>query len=64
MMMKTISEVRKAFWVEHPEFKSYFRVNKRQNDYITDIRVTFVDWVDMLERNGEISEKLARRVTL
>ena len=63
-MMKTISEVRLAFWRDHPEFKEYFRKGKRQNDYNTDIRVTFVDWVDYIHRNGEISDKLARTVTL
>jgi len=62
--MKTITEVRKAFWEAHPEFEEDYRVKKRQNDYKTDIRVSFVDYVDHLNKAGEISEKLARRVTL
>lgn len=35
------------------------------NDYTyTTTRVAFSDFVDMLERNGLISESLAQRVTL
>lgn len=63
-MMKTISEVRNAFWRDYPEFKSLYRVGKRQNDYNTDIRTTFVDYVDSLARDGQISDKLANKVTL
>ena len=62
--MKTITEVRNAFWDVHTEFKSDFRKTYRQNQYKTDIRCAFVDYVDSLQKNGDISEKLARRVTL
>jgi len=62
--MKTIGDVRRAFWDAHPEFKSEYRARKRQNEYYTDIRCSFVDFVDYLQRNGDISEKLAQRVTL
>lgn len=30
----------------------------------TDTRCAFVDWVDVLVKNGEISETLAQRATL
>ena len=62
--MKTLREVRNAFWEQHPEFKKDFRVNKRQNDYCTDIRCAFVAYVDYLQKDGQISDKLAYRVTL
>jgi hypothetical protein len=62
--MKTITQVRKAFWESFPEFKSEYRVNKRQNSYNATIRTTFVDYVDSLAKDGTISEKLANRVTL
>ena len=62
--MKTIKEVREAFWESVPQFQKYYRVKKRQNDYFTDIRCTFVDFVDNLARDNKISEKLAQRVTL
>ena len=62
--MKTIAEVRNAFWNVHTEFKSDFRKTYRQNQYKTDIRCAFADYVDSLEKNGDINETLARRVTL
>jgi hypothetical protein len=62
--MKTISEIRASFWASYPEFKKEYRTKKRQNDYKTDIRCAFVDYIDNLQRNGDISEKLAHRATL
>lgn len=38
--------------------------SKRQNEHCATVRCTFVDYVDALSKNGEISEELARRVTL
>lgn len=64
MIMKTIAEVRKAFWDAHPEFKSEYRVSYRQNRYKADIRMSFIDFVDSLRTSNIISEKLANRVTL
>lgn len=62
--MKTQKEVRSAFWESFPEFRSEYRKTYRQNQYRTDIRVSFVDFVDSLQRSGQISESLAQRVTL
>jgi len=63
-MMTTIKEVRDLFWAQHPEFQSEYRKTYRQNDYRTDVRVAFTDFVDSLHREGMITEKLADRVTL
>ena len=62
--MKTITEVRNAFWEAHPQFASERRSKKRQNDYRVDIRVSFCEYLDVLERNQIISEKLADKATL
>lgn len=62
--MKTISAVRAAFWNVHPQFSSEYRKTYRQNDYNATIRSAFVDFVDHLQKDGQISEKLAYRVTL
>jgi len=62
--MKTQKEVRAAFWLQHPQFKNEFRTRKRQNDYTTDVRLTFCDFVESLRRNEEISSTLAKNVTL
>lgn len=63
-IMKTITAVRTAFWEAFPQFKSEYRKRKRQNEYSTDIRCTFVDFVDSLHRDGQITDNLAQRVTL
>jgi hypothetical protein len=62
--MKTQKQVRESFWEAFPQYASERRTGKRQNDYRADIRMAFVDYVDMLSRDGTISEKLALRVTL
>ena len=62
--MKTLSEIRKSFWYNFPQFQMYYRVKKRQNDYGNIIRSHFVDFIDYLQKNDIISEKLANRATL
>jgi hypothetical protein len=61
--MKTISEIRAAFWEAHPQFAHLYR-SWRQNQYPADVRCAFVDFVDQLARSGEITSKLAFRATL
>ena len=61
----TQAAVRAAFWaVQCPNGKPKQFRGKSQNDLPADIRVSWVEFVDSLEKSGEISEKLARRVTL
>lgn len=62
--MKTVSQVRAAFWDNFPQFKSQYRKTYKQNQYNTDIRCAFVDFVDYLQKDNQITEKLANRVTL
>lgn len=62
--MKTVTELRRAFWEAHPQFMKYYRSSKRQNDYNADIRSSFVMFVDNLHRDGVISDNLANRVIL
>lgn len=63
-MYTTIKEIRKAFWDAHPEIKNEYRKTYRQNDYKPGVRTMFVNFVDMLERNGEITTELASKATL
>lgn len=63
-MTMTFKQVRDLFWDEvapHPEER---RSNKDQNDYCTDNRVTFCDFVDSLLSDGLITESQADRITL
>lgn len=57
--INTEDEVRDAFWNAHPQYD-----DECQGDYHVDIRMAFVDFVDNLQRSGQISEDLASGVTL
>lgn len=57
----TQPQVRAAFWQGWPEG---FRRGKLHNEYNATVRSEFVEFVDMLEKDGQISEALAQRVTL
>ena len=62
----TQRELRRKFWETFPEL-SRKRIKDYSGDslmYVTDTRCAFVDWVDALERAGEISPELAERCTL
>lgn len=62
--IKTVTELRKAFWEEHPEFKEFYIKGARQNQYKCDIRVAFVDFVNSKRRDESISASLSYRATL
>lgn len=56
-------QVVSAFWQGMPqEWKQYRR--RSHNACPTDVRVEFVDFVDMLHRDGHISDEVAHAVTL
>lgn len=57
----TQRQVRKAFWEAHPTAS---RLHGRDGDYLTGTRVLFVDFVNALNKDGNISDALANRVTL
>lgn len=75
-MITTQKALRAAFWEAHPQFKRRVRPTKvhvngtqvflacTQNEYPTDVRVTWVDFVDSMRRDGRISDALAGRATL
>jgi len=58
----TQAAVRDAFWNAHPAYTR--RGRTKQNDYNATIRSAFCEYVDHLQKCGDITEKLARRVTL
>ena len=63
-MIKTLTALRAQFWQDHPQFVHQWRSRKRQNEYPTDTRCAWVDYVDMLARAGTITERLAQEATL
>ena len=56
--------LRRSFWLAHPALRHQYRSNKRQNQYPTDIRIAWCDYVDAMAREGAISDDLAARATL
>jgi hypothetical protein len=61
---KTEKQIRNAFWQGNKHLQKYWRESKTQNEYNATIRSEWVDFVDMLQKDGHISEKLADEVTL
>lgn len=64
-------QLRKAFFETFPELpRRRHRYNwskgNKSDELIhhVDTRCTFVDWIDSLQRTGQISEALANRATL
>jgi hypothetical protein len=66
--MTTQKQIRAAFWETYPDFEFQAReagiFSKSQNHHCATVRCAFVDYVDSLAKSGQISEKLANRVTL
>jgi len=69
--MTTQTQVRAAFFTDNPQFRRVLIHTKTgayrvasHNEYPTDTRCAFVDYVDSLQRAGIISESLAQVVTL
>ena len=65
----TQAQVRAAFWEVHPALERAARKGPRgrvlpQNSQPANVREAFVCWVDFLERDGQITQALAQRVTL
>lgn len=60
----TFKEVRNLFFEEHPQFAHERRARKSQNDYSTDCRCSFCDFVEFLRSQGDITNKQAARLTL
>lgn len=68
-----LTELRKRFWQDNPQFKRVaIPVKNRsdmyttcpQNRYNATIRSAWVEYVDYMARSGQITEKLAESVTL
>lgn len=59
-------DLRKAFREQHPnlDFKKIKNYSGNGTMFKTDTRVAFTDWIDALEKNGDISQALAQRATL
>lgn len=62
-------DLRKAFWRDHADCPSIARRKIRNYSgngtmHNTDTRCAFVDWIDALSKDGQVSQELAQRATL
>jgi hypothetical protein len=62
----TFKQVREMFWAEiaTEEQRKDFRVRKSQSDYNCDIRCSFIDFADSLNKNGQITDRQRSNITL
>jgi hypothetical protein len=70
-MMTNQVQIRAAFWQAFPDLpRRRYRYSPNRSDktaelvYPIDTRCAFVDFLDSLQRDGQISEALANRATL
>lgn len=67
-MITNQKQLRAAFWAAHPDFEFQAReagiFSKSQNYHCATVCCSWVDFVDMMQKSGQISEKLAFRATL
>jgi hypothetical protein len=67
-MLSNQKQIRAAFWAANPDFEFQAReagiFSKRQNEHCATVRCSFANFVDGLRKSGQITEKLANRVTL
>lgn len=62
----TQKELRRLFWEQHPHLPRRKIRNYSGNGmmYPTDTRVSWVDWLDFMQKDGAISQALADRASL
>lgn len=65
-MITTQRDLRRLFWREHPNLdrRKITNYSGTGEMYRTDTRCAWVDFVDSLHRDGQISDALAQRATL
>jgi hypothetical protein len=61
-------QIRRAFWQSHTVYYNHAKkwqiVTAGHNRHNVETRTAFADFVDHLAKSGEITERLAQRVTL
>lgn len=63
-MITTQKALRAAFWAQAGVLADCYRFSYRQNDYSATVRCEWCDYVEIMRKSGQISEKLANRVKL
>lgn len=62
----TLKQLRKEFWQTFPTIPTRKITDYSGNGKMwpTDTRCTFVDWLDMLSKTGEVTQAFAEKATL
>jgi hypothetical protein len=65
-MITTQKEVRRLFWETYPDLnrKKITCYSGKGKMHVTDTRCAFVDFVDSLRRDGQITAEMAQKITL
>lgn len=65
-MITTQKELRRLFWETFPTLsrKKITSYDGKGKMYCTDTRCAWVDWIDSMSKDGQISQALAERATL
>lgn len=64
-MITTQKALREEFWMtDGAQFSLDYKKSYRQNDYSATVRCVWCDFVDHMQKSGQISEKLANKATL
>lgn len=64
MKKYTFKQIRDMFFEMHPQFQCERRYRKPQKEYSTDCRCAFVDFIDYLHKDRQITDKQASEITL
>lgn len=68
MQITTQKQIRSEFWAQNPSFDRQAREagirSKSQNFQCATVRCAFIDFVESLHRDGQISDALVNRATL
>lgn len=64
MKKYTFKQIRDMFFEWHPQFAHERKYRKTQNEYSTNCRCAFVDFVDSIHKNGMITDKQRFWITL
>jgi len=65
-MITSIRELRRMFWAENPNLpkRKIIDYSGKGKMHQTDTRCAWADWIDFMQKDGQISEDMANRATL
>lgn len=62
--MLNLTQLRAAFWRDHPNASRATVSYGAERHYTTDTRVAWCDFIEAMQRSGQITQRLANSATL